>query len=72
MYKRQVYGFDFENAYSVRQGLEEYFRGTLSQGRQEFVGHLESGLTTEEAAQEMQYDRKAEEFYQQIRALFEG
>lgn len=69
---QMVYGFDFENAYSVRQGLEEYFRGTLSQGRQEFVGYLESGLTTEEAAQEMQYDRKAEEFYQQIRALFEG
>ena len=66
-----VYGFDFENAYSVRQGLEEYFRSTLAQGRQEFVGYLERGLTAEEAAQKMQYDRKADEFYQQIRALFE-
>ena len=55
----------------MRQGLEEYFRSTLAQGRQEFVGYLERGLTAEEAAQKMQYDRKADEFYQQIRALFE-
>ena len=68
---QMVYGFDFENAYSVRQGLEEYFRNTLAQGRQEFVGYLENGMTAEEAAQKMQYDRKADEFYRQIRALFE-
>ena len=69
---QMVYGFDFENAYSVRQGLEEYFKSTLEQGRQEFVGYLENGLTEEEAAQKMQYDRKAGEFYRQVRALFEG
>lgn len=67
---QMVFGFDFENSYNVRQGLEQLFFTSLSEGREEFLGYLHAGKTMEEAAELMQYDRKSADFYKQIEELF--
>ena len=68
---QMVYGFDFENSYDTRTAVDSCFGEALSQGRQEFLGYLEEGLTMEEAVDSMEYDKKAEAFYEQVKAVFE-
>ncbi|MBS6952155.1 MAG: extracellular solute-binding protein [Enterocloster asparagiformis] len=67
---QMVHGFDFENAYSVRQELEEYFSSVLAGGREEFLGYLNGGMSIEEAAEQMNYGQKADEFYRQVEEMF--
>ncbi len=67
---QMVYGFDFENAYSVRQELEEYFSSVLAEGRSEFLRCLNSGMSIEEAAETMNYGQKADEFYRRVEEMF--
>ncbi len=67
---QMVHGFDFENAYSVRQELEEYFSSVLAGGREEFLGYLNGGMSMEEAAEQMNYGQKADEFYRQVEEMF--
>ena len=67
---QMVYGFDFENSYDVRQGLEQLFFAALSEGRDEFLGYLNAGKTMEEAAGLMNYDQKSADFYQHVKKLF--
>lgn len=67
---QMVYGFDFENAYSVRQELEECFASALAEGRGEFLGYLDGGMSIEEAAGQMNYGQKADEFYRQVEEMF--
>lgn len=69
---RMVYGFDFENSYDVRQGLEQCFFSALSEGRAEFLGYLNSGKTMEEAVRLMNYDKKSADFYECVKGLFGG
>lgn len=68
---QMVYGFDFENSYDVRVLVDTCFTEALSQGRQEFLGYLAQGLTMEEASGSMEYDKKAEAFYERVKAIFE-
>lgn len=68
---QMVYGFDFENAYSVRQELEKYFSSVLVEGRSEFLGCLNSGMSIEEAAEKMNYGQKADEFYRRVEEMFD-
>ena len=65
-----VHGFDFENAYSVRQELEECFTSALAEGRGEFLSYLNGGMSIEEAAGQMNYGQKADEFYRQVEEMF--
>lgn len=67
---QMVYGFDFENAYDVRTELNNCFNDALKLGRGEYTGYLENGMSPEEAAETMEYDKKAEAFYEQVRAIF--
>ena len=67
---QMVYGFDFENAYGVRQELEEYFSSVLAEGRSEFLRCLNSGMSIEEAAETMNYGQKADEFYRRVEEMF--
>ncbi len=67
---QMVYGFDFENSYDVRQGLEQLFFTALSEGRDEFLGYLNAGKTMEEAADLMNYTQKSADFYQHVKELF--
>ena len=68
---QMVYGFDFENAYGVRQELEEYFSSVLAEGRSEFLGCLNSGMSIEEAAEKMNYGQKADKFYRRVEEMFD-
>lgn len=68
---QMVYGFDFENAYGVRQELEKYFSSVLAEGRNEFLDCLNSGMSIEEAAEKMNYGQKADEFYRRIEEMFD-
>ena len=68
---QMVYGFDFENSYDVRTGVDACFSEALSQGRMEFEEYLERGMSMDEAAASMEYGRKAEAFYEQVKAIFE-
>ena len=67
---QMVYGFDFENSYDVRTELNDCLSIALSQGRQEFLDLVNGGMTPEEAAESMDYDGKAELFYEQVREIF--
>ena len=67
---QMVYGFDFEDSYDVRTDLNDCFSTFLKEGRAEFVGYLDQGMTMEEAAQAMAYDSKAEAFYEQVNEIF--
>lgn len=69
---QMVYGFDFENAYDVRTAVDTCLGDALRQGREEFRAYLEQGLTMDQAAVSMEYDKKAEAFYEQVKAIFEG
>lgn len=40
---QMVYGFDFENSYDVRTGVDACFSEALSQGRMEFEEYLARG-----------------------------
>ena len=68
---QMVYGFDFENAYGVRQELEEYFSSVLAEGRSEFLRCLNSGMSIEEAAETMNYGQKADKFYRRVEEMFD-
>lgn len=68
---QMVYGFDFENAYDVRTAVDTCFSETLSQGRQEFLEYLDQGQSMDQASVSMEYDKKAEAFYEQVKAIFE-
>ena len=67
---QMVYGFDFENSYDVRNDLNDCFSSSLKEGRAEFLGYLDQGMSMEEAAKAMEYDKKAEAFYEQVEAIF--
>lgn len=67
---QMVYGFDFENAYDVRSELNDCFSEALRQGRAQFAGYVQQGLSMEEAAEAMEYSEKAEAFYEQVKAIF--
>ena len=67
---QMVYGFDFEDSYDVRTDLNACFSTFLKEGRAESVGYLDQGMTMEEAAEAMAYDRKAEAFYEQVKEIF--
>lgn len=68
---QMVYGFDFENAYDVRTGVDACFSEALSRGREEFQEYLLQGMSMDEAAASMDYGTKADAFYDQIKAIFE-
>ena len=68
---QMVYGFDFENSYDVRTGVDACFSEALSQGRMEFEEYLARGMSMDEAAASMDYGSKAEAFYEQVKAIFE-
>jgi len=68
---QMVYGFDFENSYDVRTGVDACFGEALSQGRMEFEEYLARGMSMDEAAASMDYGSKAEAFYEQVKAIFE-
>ena len=65
-----VRGFDFEGAYDVRMNLEDYFKGFIKAGREEYLGYLQAGKSAEEAAAAMDYEGKSAEFYEGIVAVF--
>lgn len=67
---QMVYGFDFENAYDVRTDLNDCLSSMLSEGRAEFTGYTAGGMSVEEAAKAMEYDKKAEAFYAQVEDIF--
>lgn len=64
------YGFDFENAFDVRVALEDYFNKSLAEGREEFQGYLAQGMDFEQASEAMDYEQKAESFYEGIEKIF--
>ena len=68
---QMVYGFDFENSYDVRTGVDACFSEALSQGRMEFEEYLARGMSMDEAAASMDYGSKAEAFYEQVKTIFE-
>lgn len=68
---QMVHGFDFENSYDVRVELGDAFKLALEEGREEFLSYLEESKTIEEAVSLMDYDSKADAFYQEIKAVFE-
>lgn len=68
---QMVYGFDFDHSYDVRMELNDFFGSVLSEGRREFLEYMDRGMSMEEAADAMEYDKKAEAFYEQVRAIFE-
>lgn len=65
-----VYGFDFEGAYDIRKEFEDYFKTILKDGRQEYLKYLAEGMSPEMAADAMNYDEKAQYFYDQIVEIF--
>ena len=65
-----VYGFDFEGAYDIRKEFEDYFKTILKDGRQEYLKYLAEGMSPELAADAMNYDEKAQDFYDQIVEIF--
>lgn len=66
-----VRGFDFEGAYDVRMKLEDYFKSYLQAGREEYLGYLHDGMQPQEAAEAMDYGKKADAFYRGILAVFQ-
>jgi multiple sugar transport system substrate-binding protein len=68
---QMVYGFDFENSYDVRTEVDACFSEALSRGRMEFEEYLGQGMSMDEAAASMDYGRKADAFYEQVKAIFE-
>lgn len=66
-----VRGFDFVGAYQLRGDLEDYFKSFTRQGREEYLGYLQSGMSEQEAALAMEYEEKASEFYQGILGVFQ-
>lgn len=67
---KMVYGFDFENSYDARAGIDQYMSSVLKEGRDEFAGYLDQGLSMEEAENAMDYEKKADAFYEQITTIF--
>ena len=68
---QMVYGFDFENSYDVRTEVDACFSEALSRGCMEFEEYLGQGMSMDEAAASMDYGRKADAFYEQVKAIFE-
>lgn len=65
-----VYGFDFQDSYNVRISIDQYMSTVLREGRDEFAGYLDQGLSMEEAESAMDYEKKADAFYKQIATIF--
>lgn len=68
---QMYYGFDFENAFDVRVSVEDFARESLNAGREEFISYLEAGMDYGQAADAMDYEKKADIFYEKIQEIFD-
>lgn len=63
-------GFSFPGALDMRNTYAQYFADCMKKGRAEYEQYLEDGLHEEEAAESMNYEEKAEDFYEGVTDIF--